>query len=185
MSKIDYYVAQSLDGYIATEDDDLSWLLTTEFGPAGWQTGYEEFYSRIGAIAMGSATYEWILRELPSWSYEDVPTWVFTRREGLPVPAGADVRFTSEPVTQVADAMKAAAGDKDAWLMGGGDLAGQFAAAGVLDRLTVCIVPSWLGGGRPTISGPLAANLTFLRADVYPTGPVQLRYAVGSPDDGG
>ena len=179
MSKIDYYAAQSLDGYIAADGHDLSWLLATDFGPAGWQTGYEEFYSRIGAIAMGSATYEWILRELPEWSYKGVPTWVFTSREGLAVPDEADVRFTNEPVTEVAEAMRAAAGDKDAWLMGGGDLARQFAAAGEIDRLTICIVPSWLGAGRPTIEGPLAAKLTFLRADVFPTGPVQLRYAVG------
>ena len=180
MSKINYFVAQSLDGYIATNDEDLSWLISTEFGPDGWRRGYEEFYSGIGAIAMGSATYEWILREGPEWEYQGLPTWVFTRREGLAVPDGADVRFTSEPVTQVAAAMREAAGDKDAWLMGGGDLAGQFAAAGALDALSLCIVPSWLGAGRPTIAGPLAAKLTFLRADVYPTGPVLLRYAVES-----
>ena len=180
MSKIDYYVAQSLDGYIATGDHDLAWLISTDFGPDGWERGYEEFLSRIGAIAMGSATYEWILRELPGWDYKGLPTWVFTRREGLAVPDEADVRFTSEPVTEVAAAMRAAAGGKDVWLMGGGELAGQFAAAGLLDRLTVCIVPSWLGEGRPTIAGPLAAKLTFLRADVYPTGPVLLRYAVKS-----
>jgi dihydrofolate reductase len=179
MSKIYYYVAQSLDGYIATEDEDLSWLISTDFGPAGWRRGYEEFISGIGAIAMGSTTYEWILREMPEWEYRGLPTWVFTRREGLAVPDEADVRFTSDPVTEVAAAMRAAAGDKDAWLMGGGELAGQFAAAGVLDGLSVCIVPSWLGGGRPTIAGPLAAKLTFLRADVYPTGPVLLRYGVG------
>jgi dihydrofolate reductase len=180
MSKIDYYVGQSLDGYIATDDDDLSWLTSTQFGPDGFVRGYEEFMSRIGAIAMGSTTYEWILREMPEWAYKGLPAWVFTRREGLAVPDGADVRFTSDPVTQVAAAMRAAAGDKDAWLIGGGDLAGQFAAAGVLDRLSVCIVPSWLGGGRPTIAGPLSAKLTFLRADVYPTGPVLLRYALES-----
>jgi dihydrofolate reductase len=180
MSKIDYYVGQSLDGYIATHDNDLSWLVSTEFGPDGYERGYKEFISGIGAIAMGSTTYEWLLREMPEWTYKGLPAWVFTRREGLAVPDEADVRFTSAPVTQVAAAMRAAAGDKDVWLMGGGDLAGQFAAAGVLDRLSVCIVPSWLGGGRPTITGPLSAKLTFLRADVYPTGPVLLRYAVES-----
>ena len=95
MSKIDYYVAQSLDGYIATDDEDLSWLISTEFGPDGWQTGYEEFFSRIGAIAMGSTTYEWILREMPEWptkacrlgSSHAVRAWPFpTRRtSGSPV----------------------------------------------------------------------------------------------------
>ena len=180
MSKITYYVAQSLDGYIATDDEDLSWLMSTDFGPDGWRRGYDEFYSGIGAIAMGSATYEWILRQTTAWDYKDLPVWVFTRREGLPVPDGADVRFTSEPVAHVAAAMRQAAGEKDAWMMGGGDLAAQFAAAGELDALSVCVVPSWLGSGRPTIAGPLAAKLTFLRADVYPTGPVQLRYAVES-----
>ena len=54
MSQIDYYVGQSLDGCIATDDDDdLSWLISTEFGPEGYRRGHEEFFRGIGALPPG------------------------------------------------------------------------------------------------------------------------------------
>lgn len=51
-----YYTATSLDGFIATEDDSLDWLF-----PLGDlnDTSYPDFIAEVGALAMGSATYEW------------------------------------------------------------------------------------------------------------------------------
>jgi dihydrofolate reductase len=57
-----YYTATSLDGFIATEDDSLDWLF-----PLGDinDTSYPSFIAQVGALAMGSATYEWMLRHGP------------------------------------------------------------------------------------------------------------------------
>jgi len=59
ITKTQYYTATSLDGFIATEDDSLEWLFT--LGDVN-DTSYPAFIEQVGALAMGSATYEWMLR---------------------------------------------------------------------------------------------------------------------------
>lgn len=150
--KTQYYTATSLDGFIATEDDSLDWLFP--LGDAN-DAGYQEFIADIGAMAMGSTTYEWILRhadeviaELGSaWPYTQ-PAWIFTSRE-LPAIEGADIRFVQGDVRPVHAQMRAAAGDKNIWIVGGGDLAGQFFDAGLLDELIVQVGSVTLGRGKP------------------------------------
>jgi dihydrofolate reductase len=99
-----YYTASSLDGFIATLDDSLDWLF-----PLGDinETGYPSFIKEVGALAMGSATYEWMLRhvinaagrEPVAWPYSQ-PTWVFSSR-GLSRVEGADIRFVAGDVCPV------------------------------------------------------------------------------------
>lgn len=89
-----YYTASSLDGFIADPDDSLDWLF-----PLGdiAETSYPTFIRDVGAIAMGSTTYEWILKHQvfrdpgnpQPWLYEQ-PTWVFSSRTLRPVP-GAEL----------------------------------------------------------------------------------------------
>lgn len=129
VSKIIYYTATSLDGFIATEDDSLEWLLS--LGDTN-DTSYANFIAQVGALAMGASTYEWMLRHALTnsnetgcaWPYTQ-PCWVFTHRV-LPGVAGADIRFARGSVEGVHTEMIEAAGEKNVWIMGGGDLAGQF-----------------------------------------------------------
>ncbi|MCJ7858516.1 dihydrofolate reductase family protein [Corynebacterium kalidii] len=151
-----YFTASSLDGYIATTDHSLDWLTSQDFawdGPMSPTT----FVDGIGAIAMGATTYEWILANDDGWAYE-TPAWVFTHRD-LPTPDGADVRFTSSPVPDVHAEMTAAAGGNDLWIVGGGDLAGQFADAGLLDEVWIQYAPVTLGDGAPLLPRPLTLEL--------------------------
>nr|WP_231747698.1 dihydrofolate reductase family protein [Auraticoccus cholistanensis] len=107
---------------------------------------------------MGAHTYEWILaHEQGAWTYTQ-PTWVFTHRE-LPRVDG-DVRLTAADVAQVHAEMTAAAAGKDLWVVGGGDLAGQFADRGLLDELVVSIAPVTLGAGAPLLPRRLELALT-------------------------
>ena len=149
MTRAIYYSATTLDGYIADENDSLAWLFeqkTEESGPAG----YEEFIVGIGAIVMGSTTYTWIRDHLErtgeAWMY-DVPCWVFTHRHLEPL--DKKVRFVSGEVEEHHAAIAESAGNKDIWVVGGGDLAGQFADAGHLHQLILSIAPVTLGAGRP------------------------------------
>lgn len=147
-----YYTATSLDGFIATEDDSLDWLF-----PLGDinDTSYATFFAEVGALAMGSATYEWILRHVEQladeagspWPYAQ-PTWIFSSRN-LPKIDGADVRFVQGAVTPVHAEMVEAAGDRNIWIVGGGDLAGQFHDAGLLDDMFVQVGSVTLGRGKP------------------------------------
>lgn len=141
-----YFVASTLDGFIADEHDDLSWL----FQFAGPGSVYDDFIADVGALAMGATTYRWILDHVEEWPYAGLPCWVFTHRE-LPVMEGADVRFTQDDVPEVHAAMRAAAGDRNIWLVGGGDLVGQFLDHGLLDQIQVTVMPVLLGKGAPLL----------------------------------
>ena len=151
-----YYTATTLDGFIADPNNSLDWLFTRDQDPEGL-LNYRAFIAEVGAVAMGSTTYEWILDHEfadkdPSewkWPYEQ-PTWVFTHRQLAIVP-DARIEFTSGDVATVHEQMVAAAGVKNVWVVGGGDLAGQFADAGLLDEVLVSIAPVTLGAGAPLL----------------------------------
>jgi dihydrofolate reductase len=152
--KTQYYTAASLDGFIATADDSLEWLF-----PLGdiETTSYPAFIRDVGALAMGSTTYEWMREHLlgpaarppQPWPYTQ-PAWVFSSRPRAPIP-GVDLRFVSGDVRPVHAEMVAAAGGKNVWIVGGGELAGQFYDAGLLDELFVQVGSVTLGSGKPLL----------------------------------
>lgn len=157
--KTQYYTACSLDGFIATEDHSLDWLL--QLGDVEGSS-YPAFIADVGALAMGASTYEWLLRhhvkpgqpDGAPWSYTQ-PAWVFTHRE-LPQVPGADIRFVQGEVAPVHRAMQAAAGGRNLWIVGGGELAGQFVDAGLLDEVIVQFAGVTLGRGMPLLPRRLA-----------------------------
>jgi dihydrofolate reductase len=183
--KTQFYTATSLDGFIATEDDSLDWLF-----PLGNvnDTGYPAFIAEVGALAMGASTYAWMLRHAQTvaaetgsaWPYTQ-PTWVFTHR-ALPVVSGADLRFVQGDVRPVHAAMRAAAGGRHLWVVGGGDLAGQFHDAGLLDELIVQVASVTLGRGKPLFPRRLTQPpLRLVSARAIGTGFAELRYEVPRP----
>lgn len=149
-----FYTASSLDGFIATPEHSLEWLFKQDFDFEG-PTAYPEFVQGVGALIMGASTYEWLLNNQDEWGYEQ-PVWVFTHRD-LQIPEGADVRFVQGSVIQAHAEAVATAHGKDVWVVGGGDLAGQFADAGLLDEFWVQFAPVTLGSGHPL----LPRNLQF------------------------
>lgn len=180
--KTQYYTACSLDGFLATPDDSLEWLF-----PLGdlADTSYPTFIRDVGAIAMGSATYEWMLRHLVGpgadrpqpWPY-DQPTWVFTSR-ALPGVPGADVRFARGDVRPVHAAMREAAGGRNVWIVGGGELAGQFHDAGLLDELFVQVGSVTLGAGKPLLPRAITQPpLRLVSARAVGSGFAELHYLV-------
>lgn len=180
--KTQYYTAASLDGFIATPDDSLEWLF-----PLGdiEATSYPAFIRDVGALAMGSATYEWMLRhvvgpqaEQPQpWPYTQ-PAWVFSSRARSPVP-GADIRFVRGDVRPVHTEMAAAAGGKNVWIVGGGELAGQFYDHGLLDEMFVQVGSVTLGAGKPLFPRAIVSPpLRLLSVKSIGTGFAELHYEV-------
>lgn len=140
-----YYTASSLDGFVVDENDSLDWLTSRHHDATG-PFGYEAFAASVGALVMGSATYEWILKDQPGdWMYEQ-PSWVLTSRPGI-VADGHPVETFSGDVEELYPRLADAAGDRDVWLVGGGDVAAQFAAAGLIDQMIVSYAPCSLGAG--------------------------------------
>ena len=180
--KTQYFTATSLDGFIATEDDSLEWLF-----PLGDinDSSYPEFIAKVGALTMGSATYEWMLRNAEKvaaetgspWPYTQ-PAWVFSNRT-LPAIEGASLRFVQGDVRQVHNQMRAAAGTKNIWIVGGGDLAGQFYDAGLLDELIIQIGSATLGKGKPLFPRRvLSPRLQLVSVRQIGSGMAELRYEI-------
>ncbi|MDY7528181.1 MULTISPECIES: dihydrofolate reductase family protein [unclassified Cryobacterium] len=155
MTQVIYNTATSFTGFIADESNSLSWLFAVD--TAGLED-QDLFLAGIGVVVEGSTTYEWVLREEEllanphKWRefYGDRPTFVFTSRD-LPTPDGADVRFVRGNVAAALPAILAAAGEKDVWVVGGGDLAGQFLDADALDTIMLSVAPVALPGGAPLL----------------------------------
>ena len=149
MARAIYFTATTLDGFIADEHDSLAWLFEQQ-NDADGPGGYAGFIAGIGSMVMGATTYSWLGDHMRStgenWLY-DIPCWVFTHREHALL--GEDIRFVAGEVREHHPAIAESAGDRDIWVVGGGDLAGQFADLGLLDQVVVSIAPVTLGTGRP------------------------------------
>jgi dihydrofolate reductase len=188
--KTQYYTASSLDGFIAAPGNSLDWLL--QLGDVE-ETSYPDFIRQVGAIAMGSSTYEWILRHVVQagspepnpWPYRQ-PAWVFSSRSLAAVP-GADIRLVRGDVRPVHEEMAVAAGDRNIWIVGGGDLAGQFHDQGLLDELIVQVASVTLGSGSPLLPRVITTPaLRLVSAATFGENFAELRYEVcraPRPDD--
>jgi dihydrofolate reductase len=185
--KTQYYTASSLDGFIADPNDSLEWLFA--LGDPN-DTSYPTFIKDVGALAMGSSTYEWMLRHVVGpeakkpepWPYQQ-PTWVFTSRS-LPELKGADIRFVRGDVRPVHEAMLHAAAGKNIWIVGGGDLAGQFHDAGLLDEIFVQIGSVTLGAGKPLLPRVITnPPLRLVSVRAVGTGLAELHYVVNRSVD--
>ena len=166
-----YYVATSLDGYIADADGGVDWL--NQYMDTGEDYGYPVFYASVEGIVMGSHTYEFALKYAPK-TEPDRPTWVFTTRD-LPV-SHSRVTLTSEDPKTVVKSIEDS-GLKSVWLMGGGKIAGSFRQDGLISRYMIAVIPIILGDGIPLFDGPRRRDpLKLTDSKVFPTGIVMLTY---------
>ena len=187
MTRVQYYAAVSLDGYIAAPGDDLDWLTKYEGSYRGEDAhpvkgAYDEFYDGVGALVCGSVTYEWVLdyleREGNEWPYKGKPCWILSSRD-LRVPEGddVDVRLVDGPIGKHAESMLKSAGDRALWVVGGGNVASQFADERLLDELLVTVVPVVLGEGKPLFDRKLDDGpMQLTRVVPRDSGMVELHY---------
>ena len=158
--EIIYYVAASLDGFIATPDGGIDWL--KPFEGTSEDYGYGDFYASVEAVLLGRTTYEQCL-QFPEWPYAGKPYWMFSSANG------------NTPASVTAE-MKAR-GLRRAWLVGGGKLAAAFRAERLITEHIVSIVPVLLGAGIPLFDGRGPRDeLRLLGSRSYPSGIVQVRY---------
>ncbi len=122
MAKTQYLVAASIDGFIADQANSLEWLFQAEArssaeASAARNDRFTAFFSAIGAMAMGAATYEWVLEheqlldQPGKWQdyYGDVPSWVFSHRK-MPTVPGANINFVSGDVRTAHELMTSGGG---------------------------------------------------------------------------
>lgn len=172
-STLIYYVAASLDGYIARPDGRVDWLESIQ--AAGDDHGYHAFYDGIDALLMGRMTFDTLMDAEEDWPYLGKPCLVLTRYPHEQLPDGVNMRHCtpSEALTTLAEQ-----GHQRIWLVGGGSLAGNCFAAGLLDELVVSLVPYLLGAGIPMFASGLERSLRLHEQRSFSSGVVQLHYQV-------
>ncbi|WP_334123328.1 MULTISPECIES: dihydrofolate reductase family protein [Glutamicibacter] len=151
MSEIIFDAAVTLNGFLADENHSLKWLFEV---PGAQEPDPDLLPKNVGVHVEGANTYLWMLEneqliEHPEkWQeyYPGVTTFVFTSRN-LPVPQGADVRMVSGSVEENLPEIRDVAGDKNIWVLGGGELLGQFFDIDVIDTLAMTVAPAVLSGG--------------------------------------
>lgn len=187
MPRVIYNTATTLNGFLADEEDSLSWLFAVPGADAA-ENEFAGFLAGVGALVMGSTTYEWVLQhenllEHPErWFSRDAVGFVLSSRS-LPEVPGADIRLRRGEVSGIWAELVDAAGSRDIWLVGGGDLVGQFADAGHLDEIRVSVAPVTLDSGRPLLPRRLESDRLEL-ASVRKSGQfAELVYSV-RPSEG-
>ena len=146
--KIVVYIATSLDGYIATKDDDLNWL--TSVAGEG-DNGYGDFLKTIDTVIMGRRTYEWLLGEVGRAKFPYSQQKCYVLSSNVPHEDGL-VTFTSESAEALAARLTATEGG-DIWLVGGGKLLADFVEKQLVDEWIVTIAPTIMGSGIPLFRG--------------------------------
>lgn len=142
--KIVCYIAVSLDGYIATEDDSLDWLFKVE---GEGDAGYAEFMETIDTVVMGRRTYDWVMEmEKDEYPYTGLKSYIFSR--SVPASVSGDIEFTNTEVPIFAEILKNQPG-KDIWVIGGSELLADFVEAGLIDEFIISIAPVIIGKGIP------------------------------------
>ncbi|HWR73174.1 MAG TPA: dihydrofolate reductase family protein [Nitrospirota bacterium] len=177
--KASVFIATSLDGFIARKDGSIDWLeMANAATPKGENYGYQEFADSINVIVMGRYSYEKALT-FSEWPYGEKPVIVLSSRTvAIPAVLNKTVSSSSEPPE---DLMKrlSSQGIKHVYIDGGVTIQG-FLAAGLIDELTITLIPVLLGEGRP-LFGPLTKDirLTHIATKAYENGFVQVKYRVG------
>ncbi len=179
MRKLIYYVAASLDGFIARCDDGLDWL---PHPTRREDYGYAQFTARLDALVMGRRTYEQVL-SLGPWPYNGGwKCYVLTRKWAGQRDVHAD--FVGGQIGTFLRRLKKQPG-RDIWLVGGGESAHACFAAGMVDEIILTVVPVLLGAGRPLFLPRENSNRLALRSECsFPDGLVQLTYDVMGSEPG-
>jgi dihydrofolate reductase len=166
--RISVYIALSVDGYIADLSGSLDWL----FARAGTiDYGYDAFMADIDGLAMGRGTWDFIADE-PSLPFDGRPVFVFTHREAR---AREGVRFWSRTPSE-AVAEWHVSGITHVYV-DGGRLISDFLSDGLVDDLTLTVIPVLLGSGSRLFHEiPALTSLALESSTPYPNGVVQLRY---------
>ncbi len=173
MRRVLLYITASLDGFIADTEGGIDWLQ----GAEGEDYGYAEFYAGIGAVLMGSKTYEQVISFDIDFPYADKPCYVFTSRSELPRVADS-VEFVAEAPAEFVRRLREAEG-KPVWACGGGQLVTALWTAGLIDEVDLFVQPVVLGDGIPLFRTPHARRrLQLLTARGLPGDLAEVRYTV-------
>lgn len=144
MARIVGYIASSLDGFIATSDENLDWLTNQPNLDLG-EHDYKSFIDTIGTVVMGRATYDWVARYPGAWEYDGKRVIVVTSR---PIDKPKGKLETRADVPSLITELRGL-DDGNVWMLGGGRLQMTFMQHGALDEIEIYFMSEIIGGGIP------------------------------------
>ncbi len=163
------FIATSLDGYIARANGAIDWLSIVH--PLDETHGYTAFFDSIDTIVVGRGTYDTALG-FDEWPYGGKRVIVMTHRP-------AEARHGEELFAGSATEVVARLGESRRVYVDGGVVISQFFAAGLVDDVTVSVIPIVLGEGIRLFSGGEGEHRLELEGQrSWPSGLVQLRYRI-------
>lgn len=140
------FIAASLDGYIAKEDGDISWL--DDFpAPLDVDNSYKEMFDTVDTVIMGRTTYDQVTQELApnDYPYIDKQTIVLTSKKER---ASASTTFIHGNLVDYVRTLKQQAG-ANIWLVGGNSVIQPLMEADLIDVYQLATLPIILGKGIP------------------------------------
>ncbi len=171
--KLIVYIASSLDGYIATKNDDLSFLSMVE--TPGEDYGYSEFIKTIDTVIIGKRTYDKVLSMGFDFPHAHQETYVITRTEK---PAIGNVNFYTQNLSELVNNLKAKKG-KNIFCDGGAQIIHQLLQHKLIDEFIISIIPTLLGDGIRLFSeGFNQQDLLLVSSKSFDSGLVQLHYTL-------
>ena len=176
--KVSVFIATSLDGLIARSNGDLDWLdEANAMVPEGEDCGFGAFMSSVDTLLMGRMTYEKVL-SFGVWPYGDTPVVVLSRSPiSFPGHLPSTVSHSSEHPLELLKRLDGQ-GVQHVYLDGGKTIQG-FLSEGLVDEITVTVIPVVLGRGISLFGpGKKDIQMTHLRTTAFDFGFVQSTYAV-------
>ena len=140
--KVILFIATSLDGFIAKEDDDLQWLYDTV---GEGDNGYSEMYQTVDTTIMGKRTYDYVMEHTEAFPYPDKKCYVFTTSEQE---STEHVEFVKEDVVAFTKRLKEQEGS-NIWMIGGAGILDVFMKENLIDEYMITVTPTILGTGIP------------------------------------
>jgi dihydrofolate reductase len=165
------YIAMSLDGYIAKENDDISWLSIVEAPPEDY--GYSEFIKTIDTVIMGRKTYDKVLSFDIEFPHKDRKCYVLSRSK-----TGQDenVTFYNGSFSELIAKLKQEDGG-NIFCDGGAEVILELMKENLIDQYIISIIPILLGGGiRLFKEGYPEHQLKLVDSKSFPTGLIQVSY---------
>ncbi len=171
--KLILYISMSLDGFLATNDDDLSWLSIVE--KEGEDYGYVEFNNLVDTYIVGRTTYDTVLK-LTGGTFPPAKQhkcYVITRQDRK---SENGVTFYNGDIGNLINELKNKEG-KNIFCDGGGQIVKLLMEKNLIDEYRISVIPIILGDGKRLFNGgtPMI-NLKALPSEQYESGLVQLRY---------
>ncbi len=181
-AKVSAYIATSLDGFIARNDGALDWLdKANTIVPEGEDCGFQAFMDSVDMLIMGRKTYEQVL-SFGEWPYGRTPVVVLSRNSiSFPSSVPDTVTHSSEPPRDLLERLSDE-GVQHVYVDGGVTIQG-FLAEGLLDEITITVIPVILGDGIPLFGSiEKDISLTHVRTTAFDFGFVQTTYSVNKND---